>query len=192
MSTTTTSRRGTAISVIGVLLAFSLGPPVTSGQSAITRDHQDAALFDWALDRFERAGLELPQLEVEFHDELEPCGGYYGSFTDRTPLHVDICGFNGDRFLPMPKQMILHELGHAWLFANVDDPTIDSFLSFRGLDTWNDPTVDWSKRGFEHAAEVISWALDDSERRVFTITDSHPDVFAAAYQILTSRSAPAR
>ena len=188
---TITSPRGAFIAGASVVLALTLGPS-PSAHLAIPRDTSDMALFEWALDRFDGAGLVLPALEVEFHDHLDPCHGYYGSFTNSDPYHIDICGFNNDRFLPAPKKMILHELGHAWLFANVDDPTIDSFLSFRGLDTWNDPTVDWSKRGFEHAAEVISWALDDSERRVFTITDSHPDVFAAAYQILTSRSAPAR
>jgi hypothetical protein len=175
-----------------VLLAIALGSPLPTGQSAITRDTADAALFEWALGRFDLAGLELPNLEVEFHDELDPCHGYYGSFTNSDPVQVDLCGFNNDRFLPAPKKMILHELAHAWLFHNLDEETKTSFLELRGLRAWNDQDSDWAERGFEHAAEVIAWARLDDERRIVTIGDSHPDLFSEAYTLLTSLTPPDR
>jgi hypothetical protein len=146
----------------------------------------------WAFDRFARAGLVLPEVILTFHDELEPCGGYYGSFRAGDPLRVDLCGFNGDRFLPMPRKMILHELGHAWLHVNVVDEVRARFLDFRGLETWAEQKVGWDERGFEHAAEVIAWALLDEETRIFTVPDSSPETFSEAYIILTGRSVPDR
>lgn len=180
------------MAAVGMVLALVVGGPSRSSLEAITRDSSDLALVEWAVDRFDRAGLDLPPLQLEFHGETTPCQGYYGSFTDSDPVQVDICGFNNNRFLPAPKKMILHELAHAWLFHNLDEGTKTLFLEFRDLETWNDPTVDWSLRGFEQAAEVIAWALFDEERRLLTVPESQPGVFANAYTLLTGRSLPER
>ena len=179
------------MATVGVLLALVLGPS-PSAQVAISRDSSDRALFEWALDRFDRSGLVLPALEIEFHDQLDPCDGYYGSFKNSDPAHIDICGFNNNRFLPAPKKMILHEMAHVWLVANVDNETKSSFLGLRGLRTWNDQDFDWSERGFEHAAEVIAWALLDEERRILTVPYTQPESFAVAYTLLTGRAPPTR
>jgi hypothetical protein len=188
---TITSPRGAFIAGASVVLALTLGPS-PSAHLAIPRDTSDMALFEWALDRFDGAGLVLPALEVEFHDHLAPCHGYYGSFTNSDPYHIDICGFNNDRFLPAPKKMILHELAHAWLDGNADDDTRATFLELRRVETWNNPEADWSERGFEQAAEVIAWALLDEERRILTIRDTHPETLTEAYLLLTGRRPPNR
>ena len=67
-----------------------------------------------------------------------------------------------------------------------------SFLALRGLKTWNDQDSDWSERGFEHAAEVIAWALLDEEQRIFTVPNTQPESFAEAYTLLTRRAPPTR
>jgi hypothetical protein len=146
----------------------------------------------WAFDRFDRAGLALPEVILTFHDDLGPCNGYYGSFRASDPLRVDICGFNGNRFLPMPRKMILHELSHAWLQSNVSQEVRARFLEFRGLDKWAEQSVDWTERGFEHAAEVMAWALLDEEKRLLTVPDTSTEIFGEAYTILTGESVPDR
>ncbi|HWL49169.1 MAG TPA: hypothetical protein VNT92_04775, partial [Acidimicrobiia bacterium] len=68
------------------------------------RDEADAALARWALDRFDRAGLELPEVSIAFHDDREACGGHVGYYRPGDPAAIDICGFNWDRFLVTPKK----------------------------------------------------------------------------------------
>lgn len=115
-----------------------------------------AAIQD-ALDRFDRAGLDLPRLHVEFADTREPCGGQNGRFlsgheTDPDAVrHIVVC-----RRLPV---ILLHELAHAWERTATSDETRAELLDFWGLERWNDIEDDWSDRGAEMAAESIAYAL---------------------------------
>ena len=156
------------------------------------RDDSDAELAEWAVSRFQRAGLILPDLSLAFHDELDQCHGLYGWFRVATPVHIDICGFNADRLLPAPKRLILHELAHAWAHENVDEESKRLFLRDRGLTSWHDESTPWEERGFEQAAEIIAWALMDEERTIRTLPELDPRTITQAYQLLTSTPLPPR
>jgi hypothetical protein len=153
----------------------------------MSRAEADTELADWALGRFEQAGLKLPPLSIAFHDEKEACSGHYGFYRPSTPARIDICGFNRNRFLVTPKRTMLHELAHAWLDENLDDETRHRFLELRSLDAWNETSGPWESRGFEHAAEIITWGLIDEELSLAKIGDGTPRDLAAAYELLTSR-----
>jgi Zn-dependent peptidase ImmA (M78 family) len=156
------------------------------------RTNTDAALTEWALARFERAGLRLPPLAIAFHDVKQPCDGHFGFYRSGTPAQIDICGFNWNRFLTTPKKTILHELGHAWAGANLTEESREDFIRFRGLDTWGDDQTPWQEQGSEQAAEIIAWALMDKELLLGTIRDADPRSLAQAYELLTSSPSPSR
>ena len=156
------------------------------------RDDSDAALARWARSRFERAGLDLPDLSLAFHDDLDECHGLYGWFRTSSPVHIDICGFNANRFLPAPKRLILHELAHAWTHENIDEESKRLFLQDRGSTSWHDESTPWEERGFEQAAEIIAWALMDEERTIRTLPELDPSTIRQAYQLLTSTPLPPR
>jgi hypothetical protein len=152
------------------------------------RSDEDAALAEWALNRFEMAGLGLPPLTIAFHDDKEPCRGHFGYFRASKTAQIDICGFNWDRFLVTPKRTILHELGHAYAHK-VDEESRRSFVGFMGLEVWDDDRVPWEEQGSEHAAETIAWALMDEEIVLTSIGDPDSQTLAVAFELLTS-SAP--
>lgn len=148
------------------------------------RTQADAALTDWALARFEQAGLAFPPLIIAFHDDKQPCNGYFGFFRSGTPARIDICGFNWDRFLMKPKATLLHELGHAWADYSLTEGARQRFLRLRGLTTWGDDQTPWNEQGSEQAAEIIAWAMD-RELQLATMRDAHPGTLAQAYLQLT-------
>jgi hypothetical protein len=150
------------------------------------RTQADAALAEWALSRFEQAGLSLPPLVIAFHDDLEPCEGNFGYYRAGARARIDICGFNADRFLVTPKKTLLHELAHAWTRHTLTPTTRESFLDFRGLRAWNDDDLPWAEQGSEQAAEIIAWALMDQEVSMGNMSDTQPSTLARAYQLLTS------
>jgi len=157
---------------------------LTSEHSFSFRTNADAVLTEWALERFERARLHLPPLEVTFHDDLESCGGNFGLYRAGAPDRVDICGFNWDRFVVTAKRTLLHELGHAWTQYNLTDDAREQFLALRDLDTWGDDGFPWKEQGSEQAAEIIAWALIDQELQL-AISDADPENLSHAYAQLT-------
>lgn len=160
---------------------------VTTGQATSATD---TALLEWAVSRFALAGLELPQVHVEFHVQKEACAGHPGLFRDQPKPRIDICGFS--EFSTAAKKTTLHELAHAWAHENLTGDEIDQFLDSRGLDVWAGPQAPWELKGSEHAAEIISWALFDRELDLVTIPDAGLEATAAAYRFLTGASLPAR
>jgi hypothetical protein len=154
------------------------------------RTKADAALTDWALSRFQQAGLELPPLAVAFHDSKQPCEGYVGLYRSGDTPRVDICGFNWDRFLITPKKTLLHELAHAWAGANLSEEAKERFVRFRHLPTWGDDRFPWGEQGSEQAAEIIAWALLDEELVMAHIQNTDPQRLARAYELLTSTESP--
>jgi hypothetical protein len=151
------------------------------------RDEADVALAQWALDRFDQAGLELPPLSLSFHDDRTECEGHVGYYRPGTPASIDICGFNWDRFLVTPKKTILHELAHAWTHQTLDGATRNRFLDARGLDTWQDDSMLWEEQGNEHAAEVIAWGLIDEDLLLTSIGEADSVQLAEAFELLTGR-----
>lgn len=145
------------------------------------------AMARWAVERFSAGGMDLPSLEVRFHRASTGCGGRMGSYRDG---EADICGTHVNS---MSRRTLLHEMAHAWVDANVSADLEARFLRLRQLETWNDHAVDWEERGTEHAAEIISWALDGqgtgTERP--SIPRNDPEQLAAAYTLLTGQALPA-
>lgn len=181
--------------VISVVLL--LGPMADDGGSSsaswdavvssdsLFRDDSDMALTEWALGRFERAGLRLRSISFSFHDEKSPCHGQNGYFHSGEPHQVDICGFNWDRFLVTPRKVILHELAHTWVHDNLSEPARQDFLDLRDLELWSDDGATWGEQGMEHAAEIMAWRLMDEEVSMTSIGDTDQSSLADAYQLLT-------
>ena len=181
---------------MAVLVLFSIG--LTTWSASHTKDvaaadsvnahtfrtKADAALTEWALARFEQAGLELPPISIAFHDDKEPCHGNIGFFRSGSPALIDICGFNWDRFVPAAKHTLLHELGHAWTQQTLTDEAREAFLTLRDLPTWGDDRFEWSEQGSEQAAEIIAWALIDQDVQL-SIGNASPEALAQAYVRLT-------
>lgn len=145
------------------------------GDSAGWTEEQ-TALIDFAVDRFEAQGLDLPQLEFVFHDSLVPCGGHKG-------------GYNGDRgvieMCSNDKATLLHEMAHAWARANLTTADRESFVAMHRLDSWNDHDHAWDRRGTEHVAETIAWALMDDPPHVSWVETLPDGTKNVGHRILT-------
>jgi hypothetical protein len=159
---------------------------IAFGQSEF-RDQADLALAQWAFDRFDQAGLELPSVALSFHDNRKACEGHVGYFRSGAPPRIDICGFNWDRFLVTPKKTVLHELAHAWADHTLESEARMRFLDLRGLDVWHDNSVPWEERGFEHAAEIIAWGLMEEDLLLTSIGETDTRQLAEAFELLTGR-----
>ena len=82
------------------------------------------------------------------------------------------------------RDAVLHEIGHAWVTANVSASVRERFMRMRGVKAWNDQRVIWDERGFEHAAETLAWAL--GHRYIAPgIPDHDPVRLTAAFELLT-------
>ena len=82
--------------------------------------------------------------------------GATGTSAHSSASRVDICVVIVSE---MARDTVLHEMGHAWVDENVSATVRERFLRMRGLTAWNDQIVIWDERGFEHAAEIMAWAL---------------------------------
>ena len=149
------------------------------------RSRSDAALAEWALTRFDRAGLVLPPLVISFHDDRPGCGGNFGLYRSGAPAQVDICGFNWDRFVVTAKMTMLHELAHAWIGHALTETAREGFLDLRGLRNWGDDEFPWEEQGSEQAAEIIAWALMDADLDLTRFRDANPAALSEAYRHLT-------
>jgi hypothetical protein len=143
-------------------------------------------LVRWAVSRYERAGLRLPPVAVVFHDDEIDCHARRGYYLSG---RVDLC--TGDRVDPQVRDTFLHELAHAWTEANLTLADTTAFLRLRSLSSWNSGDEIWPRRGFEQAAEVISWSLGE---RILSpeIPDHEPAEMFSAYEILTGIEPPER
>ena len=150
-------------------------------QPVIRTDDPDlAALARWGIDRYTSSGLDLPAVEIRFHDSSDPCLGNQGTF-DAERLRVDMC-------VAAPG-VLLHELGHAWAHAHLTSHVRDRYVEVHGLGSWNDPATQWSQRGFEHAAETLAWGLAERPIRIPT-PDGPIAKVNAAFRLLTGSDAP--
>lgn len=156
--------------------AVSLRPAV----DVVGASHEQIVAVDEALDRFRNAGLQLPDVEIVFHDDQAACKGHDGLFqAQHTPWRILVCS---DLAF-----VLTHELAHAWEAATLDDVDRERYVELRRLSTWNSADADWDERGVEDAAFMIQQNLMaervdvDSERWV---------VRTAAYEALTGRQSP--
>ena len=187
----TVIRFGTSILGLAALTAgWSLegagadpGFSIQAGVVAFSEDPAQLELARWAVARFESAGLRAPVVEIRFHTDVSGCGGHLGYARDG---RVDICTVLANE---MTRRNLLHEMGHVWVDQNVSPAVQRRFLELRGLLTWNASTVPWNERGYEHAAETISWGLGS---RVLTaqIPGNRPVQLEAGFELLTAVEMP--
>lgn len=144
------------------------------------------AMARWAVGRFTAGELDLPSLEVRFHQDRRGCDGRSGLYRNGA---ADICGVHVNW---MSRRAVLHEMAHAWVETNVSADLEARFLRLRQLETWDDHAVEWEARGTEHAAEIISWALDGQRTGIeqASIPRNDPAQLAAAYELLTGHPLP--
>ena len=115
-------------------------------------DEESRSRIEKALARFEEAGLELPSLVIEWHDDRSGCNGNGGLFRwGGEVTRVELCA---------PEAFVIfHELGHAWEVTNVTDDERQEFLRAADLTVWSDASTPWKERGCEVAATTIAIGL---------------------------------
>jgi hypothetical protein len=126
-----------------------------------TENRQPEQLVAWAVERYEMAGISLPDVVAYFHP-YEPtaahCSGAGGlwSTVGGGRHRVDICAIGeGSR-----RRTLLHELAHAWTNDNLTVAQRQEFVARRGLQVWIDDEVDWGLLGTEHASVIMTWGLE--------------------------------
>jgi hypothetical protein len=186
----TIDRLGASILVLAVLAGgWSLaarqasGMELRPGVTVFSEDPVQRRLAEWAVGRFEGAGLDPPTVEIAFHADASGCGGHLGYAEDG---HVDVCTVLVNE---MARRDLLHEMGHIWIDQNVSQSVRERFLELRHLSTWNASAADWHERGYEQGAEIIAWALGN---RILTpqIPDNLPDRMDAGFEVLTGVAPP--
>lgn len=113
---------------------------------------EQIARLERAIAAFTNAGLDLPDLEIEFMNE-DACAGAHGRFRATNPRwQIRICsadlGF-----------VYEHELAHAWEQANLTDEQRQAFLELRGYTNWSDHDRPRNERGVERVALVLQQGL---------------------------------
>lgn len=161
-------------------MAAQVSIPAVSDPAVYADDPRLAELGEWALRRFDNAGLEVPAIEIHLHAAGDSCGGHRGFFNPDL-MRIDVC---------VPElRVILHEIAHAWAHDNVDAEARAAYVEYRGLESWNDPDTSWLERGSEDAANTVAWALQDPPLNGFTpdgpIARNH-----RAYRLLTGSEVP--
>jgi hypothetical protein len=140
------------------------------------RTPEQDALVEFGLSRFAEHGLDLPAIAIQFYDSVEPCGLHTGIYVHRTgSLHM--CSTE--------KDIMLHELAHAWANHNLTDGRRAEFVALRGVRAWNDRELAWEDRGTEHAAEIIAWALLDEPNHVKWVETSSDGSATVTFRLLT-------
>lgn len=137
-------------------MTHSAGTNYTS-VSPTTHQTWGDSLVAFGLERYESHGLTLPEVTFVFHDSLAPCHLHKGVYHHSTRT-LEMCSLD--------KATMLHELAHAWANVNLDEEDRDAFIDLRDLDSWSDHADPWERRGTEHVAETLAWALNDEPTHV--------------------------
>lgn len=183
---------GTFLRIVVGLLVLALGvQPASPAEHAsdvtlVGADADQRRVATEALDRFRRAGLDLPPLTIRYSRDRASCNGHAALFSpagtdDRASDSIDVVTVCN----PQPIAL-LHELGHAWEFHHADAAARDRFLLHWGLERWNDPDDAWADRGAEMAAETIAITLHRDSPVLRPGALRH----ICSYELLTSRPLP--
>ena len=149
-------------------------------------------LVEWATARFALVGLELPAVDVSFHDDTEPCNGNDGIYRrDGDLSYLRVCIADRGTFASNLERQrtLLHELAHAWEQANLDETQRLALLDTLGAEDWYAPDAEWGERGAERFAETLVWGLYDQIRRPTLIAVPCEDLHAD-FVTITGHEAP--
>lgn len=146
-------------------------------------DPEHVRLVRWAATRFETRGLGVPAVDVHFHPDTSGCYGHLGSQLGR---RVDVCVVS---VFELGRETLLHEMGHVWIDQNVAQTVRERFTEMRGLRGWNQSTVPWDDRAYEHGAEIIAWGLGNRYMAP-SIPNRDPAGLAAGFEFLTRAPFP--
>jgi hypothetical protein len=162
------------------VLASAEAEPVAVGSSVrvFGGDREHVRLVRWAATRFVTRGLGVPAVDVHFHPDTSGCYGHLGS---ELGGRVDVCVVIVSE---IARETLLHEMGHAWIDQNVAQTVRERFTEMRGLRAWNQSTVPWDDRAYEHGAEIIAWGLGNRYMAP-SIPDRDPARLAAGFEFLT-------
>jgi hypothetical protein len=172
---------------VGAVTALTLGTGHPDSSTVIVGGSPaQRGMARWALARFAAEGLALPPLKIRFSASSSVCGEGLGFYGDGV---ATVCGSGTTR---MTRRTLLHEMAHGWANSNLSLDEQVRFLGSRGLKTWNDDGVAWEERGFEQAAEVMSWALCDQGTEYLRplIPDNSIEQLTKAYALLTGKPLP--
>ena len=124
--------------VLAAIALLSALPPVTADPlgGAVVNEHvgghrldgvaspAQVRELDAAAALFADAGLRLPAVLVRFHEDTDSCKGHDGLFTSRDePWTIDVCSELA--------YVLVHELAHAWIRANVSMEARRDYLARR-------------------------------------------------------------
>ena len=159
--------------------------PVAVGEriEAFGADAEHVRLVAWAARRFEHGGLQVPEVEVHFHQDTAGCAGHLGL---ELGGRVDHCVV---RVSEIGRDVLLHEMGHAWIDQYVATPVRERFTELRGLTEWNTTGIPFEEKAYEHGAEVIAWGLG-TRFLAPEIPDREPWQLVAAFESLTGVEPP--
>lgn len=176
-----------ASAAIGVVLAVATG--ITPGRAADDRisfsglSPDQIELARWAVDLYERAGLDLPSIDFVRHPSTDACLGRAGITTaDATHAEIGICTSEASG---AEEILFLHELAHAWDRHALAGERRRAFLELRGLGAWRSDVVPWEEIGAEQAAEVVAWGLIDRPVWIVRIGEISCGELRAGYVVLT-------
>ena len=177
-----------------------ISDPVFSGSvdgiNLYNANSKQQHLVEWAIARFDTAGLDPPPVShITFPPTAACVPGRSGmTFCSTETCSIDICtpadDFTAATALPLTaRRTMLHELGHAWNATFITQATQQEFIALRNLDQWKDDV--WQDSGNEQAAEILMWGLieDPLAHRIpeTTCTELHQ-----AFQLLTGTTATLR
>ncbi|HSJ50324.1 MAG TPA: hypothetical protein VLA90_03435 [Actinomycetota bacterium] len=183
----TRRRLGTLVVAWMVLWPFGAASP-DAGPTISGGTPEQRQMARWAIQRFWDHELTLPPLEIRFHQTRDGCSGRGGLYRREV---VEICRLRG-LTIDWAASELLHEMAHGWVDVNLGEDDHERFLQVRGLTTWNDPDAAWEERGFEHAAEIIAWAIGGQPGGIHlpSVPDNSIDELARGYRVLTGRPLP--
>ncbi len=152
-----------------------------------------------ALARFDRAGLAAPRVASIAFDPYDPrCDDFqgYADWSESATAILVCVDSDGTAWRNLSQDadvagrftasdLLLHELGHAWLAAHLTQPARATFIDHAGVNTWNDKAEPPAQRGVEWAAETLSWGLGGAMQTEFAFTSPPCDTLADGFRILT-------